>query len=264
MKQFVQRLSIALAGLSLAGCAATVQTSSGEQYLERESYPRAFGEKSLSTDDAEFVAAASVEPLLRFPAKIGLARIEGGRLTPIPDAEMAAWAELAEEANGAYGTFAPLNLLVTEMATPHRRETRWYADATQVVRKIRLGAARQHMDAIFVYEVFGTSKDRQNALSVGDLTLLGAFILPGRSVSAVGHAEGILVDVRNGYPYITASETVDREGTAAAARVLGRSAEMKDKAMLQAVLDMTETLGPAMGELAVELGKLDQAKLAQR
>ncbi len=242
---------VAAAAFLLMACETGVQTSSGRDYLAAAKPSVAMGATS-----EEVMEAASVEPLLRLPAKIGLARIENGQLTPIPDAEMAAWARLAEKSDGEYGTFAPVNLLVAELATP-RQTPRDLTPAKRVVRTIRLGAARQHMDAVFVYEVFGTSDTKQTPLSVEDLTLLGAFLLPGRKVEAVGHAEGLLIDVRNGYPYLTASETVDRASLSTSARQRGRGEDLKRKAITQAVDEMAEGLEPAIAQLAKELSALD-------
>ena len=265
----MKRIILAAGALALAACGTTVQTSSGQDYLRRmDQGVASLAAPAAATDgQADAIrAAASVEPLLRFPAKIGIARIEGGALTPIPDEEMAAFAGVAEETGGAYGEFAPLNLLVTAMAVPEEQLgalSGGYAGpsnalirARRAVDAIRVGAARQHMDAVLVYEVFGTSDARQSALSVGDLTILGAFLLPGREVDAMGHAEGILIDVRNAYPYLTASETVTREGLAASARSRKRGEDLRAAAEAQAVADMAATLPAAFAKLAVELGGL--------
>lgn len=268
----MKAILLGISALTVAACSTAVQTSSGQDYLARGDQrltelgntAQVAGERS----DA-LRAAASVEPLLRFPAKIGIARIEGGALTPIPDAEMAAFAGALEQTGGAYGDFVPLNLLVTAMAVPEdqlaalsgMRGGAPLLRARRAVDAIRLGAARQHMDALMVYEVFGTSDTKQSALSVGDLTILGAFLLPGRKVDAVGHAEGILIDVRNAYPYLTASETVTRDGLAASARSRKRGDALKAEAQRQAVADMAATLPAAFAKLSVELGNLPDADI---
>ena len=276
----MRKMMMAAGALALAACGTNVQTSSGADYLARAPLSvSAVGAEADGSADA-IRAAASVEPLLRFPAKIGIARIEGGVLTPIPDAEMAAFAAVLEETGGAYGEFVPLNLLVTAMAVPEEQLGALSADpsrrrmgnhhtgykdqiatgglsrARAAVEAIRIGAARQHMDGVFVYEVFGTADSKQSPLSIGNLTILGAFMLPGSKVEAVGHAEGILVDVRNGYPYLTASETVTRDGLAASARAWNRALDKKEQAQAQAVQDMADTLPAAFAKLAVELGNL--------
>ena len=270
----MKRIMFAASALALAACSTHVQSSSGRDYLSKAPAPvrvaSLAGEGAGDAQLGAIRAAASVEPLLRFPAKIGVARIEDGALTPIPDAEMAAFAGALEATGGAYGDFVPLNLLVTAMAVPEDqlgalsggRGGAPLLRARQAVDAIRIGAARQHMDAVMVYEVFGTSDARQSALSVGDLTILGAFLLPGREVDAMGHAEGLLIDVRNAYPYLTASETVTRDGMAATARSRKRGDELKAAAQLAAVEDMAATLPAAFAKLAVELGNLPDERVA--
>src|SRR5258708_5370106 len=78
--------------LLLSGC-ATTQLSSGSEYLAaRPEYSPASG-----TDlDKDVARAADVEPLLRFPAKFGLARISGGQFVPVPPKEADAWIAFAQ------------------------------------------------------------------------------------------------------------------------------------------------------------------------
>ena len=260
-----------LAAIGLSACTTSVQTSSGQDYLSRSERALAQADRSASalggaaiSADA-FRAAASVEPLLRFPARLGIARVENGALTPIPDEEMVHWAALAEATGGAYGEMVPLNLLVTAMAVPEDQlsaldgtsRARGLARIRRAVDAMRIGAARQHMDALLVYEVFATDDARRNPLSVGDLTILGAFVLPGREVDALGHAEAMLIDVRNAYPYMTASETVTREGLSTAMNRRQRGEDLKRAAKAQAVAEMTDDMPAALARLAVELGNKD-------
>ena len=89
-----------------AACGNYVQTTSGTRYLEgygtdgaaatdSGAAPPAIYAGPAGTVDAEIAAAASVEPQLRFPARIGLARIDRGGLVPVPATEAAAWQGLA-------------------------------------------------------------------------------------------------------------------------------------------------------------------------
>lgn len=78
-----------LAGLLvLAGC-TTVQTSSGGDYVT--AHPRwaaavqgASAKPGAGSIKRALFEAANAEPLLRFPARIGLARVHGGALTTVP------------------------------------------------------------------------------------------------------------------------------------------------------------------------------------
>ena len=66
---------------------------------------------------------------------------------------------------------------------------------------IRLAGARQHLDAVLIYEVDATADSKNNPLSLADWTIIGAFVLPSQDVKAQGVAQAILLDVRNGYHY---------------------------------------------------------------
>jgi len=56
--------------------------------------------KPLTPDEA-----LEIEPSLHFPIKIGLARIEGSWLMPIPAEEYKLWADLAKKLGDRYGQF---------------------------------------------------------------------------------------------------------------------------------------------------------------
>ncbi|GAB4360097.1 MAG: hypothetical protein Kow00114_13460 [Kiloniellaceae bacterium] len=215
----LKRLTVlALAAALLAACENSIQTTSGSQYLAAYDNGNAAG----AATDAEIAAAANVEPQLRFPARIGLARIGPDGLAPVPQAEAYAWGHLAERLGGTYGTFVPVSPLIAALATPETpqrqsAETCGYlgcrvsaADRlAQVVRQVRLGAARQHLDAVLIYETFGRSEESSNPLAVTKLALIG-FFLPTESVEAEGFAQAVLVDVRNGYTYGTASAVAEK------------------------------------------------------
>lgn len=200
-----------VAGLAalLAGCGYQVQTTSGSQYLS--AYDD--GAAAAAASDAEIAAAADVEPQLRFPARLGLARIGHQGLMAVPPAEAEAWRALAGRLGSGYGEFVPVSPLIAALAdTPavdahDAGQVRAYRQSlSQVVREVRLGAARQHLDAVLIYEAFGRSEETSNPLAVTKLALIG-FFLPTEDVAAEGFAQAVLVDVRNGYTYGTASAT---------------------------------------------------------
>ena len=204
-------LTAGLAGL-LAACGHQVQTTSGSQYLA--AYDS--GDGAGAATDAEIAAAANVEPQLRFPARIGLARIGSDGLAPMPAAEAQSWRGLAARLGSGYGEFVPVSPLVAALAdTPAGRPHEWDQFRTyrqtlsDVVRQVRLGAARQHLDAVLIYEAFGSSEESSNPLAVTKLALIG-FFLPTENVAAEGFAQAVLVDVRNGYTYGTASAVAEK------------------------------------------------------
>jgi len=78
----------------LAACGSYTQTTSGSQYLAGYSASPPEGEIRLPSAveagrvDADIAAVAAVEPQLRFPARLGLARIDHGRLPQVPPGEV--------------------------------------------------------------------------------------------------------------------------------------------------------------------------------
>lgn len=217
MKGSVLKLALAagLAGV-LAACGHQVQTTSGSKFLTAYNEPEAVVAREVATD-AEIAAAADVEPQLRFPARIGLARIGEQGLEAVPVREAASWQALAERLGSGYGTFVPVSPLIAALAEPepsklvitHDVVRSYRSSLARVVREVRLGAARQHLDAVLIYETFGRSEESSNPLALTKLALIG-FFLPTESVEAAGAAQAVLVDVRNGYTYGTASAVAEK------------------------------------------------------
>ena len=106
---------------------------------------------------------------------------------------------------------------------------------TDVVQMIRLGAARQHVDAVLIYEVGVRSSSRSTWLSLADLTIVGGAFLPTRSLTVDGRAEALLLDVRNAYPYGTASAVADLSMLHTSWGSNLRQEQMQNEAVLQVV-----------------------------
>jgi hypothetical protein len=187
--------------LLVAGCESYVQDSSGQAYLAK--YELQTGPTGRAMDEAVRVSAA-VEPLLTFPARIGIARVNHGLMTPIPPDELEAWAKLGERLGPSVGEFLPVSPLIAKLASdalPGGRDRRYGDAMTQTIEQIRVGAARQHIETVLIYEVAGKNSDSASPLSLADLTVVGAYLMPSRVLRAQGVASALLVDVRNGYPY---------------------------------------------------------------
>lgn len=213
--------------LLLAACAdGSVQTSSGAEYL-RAAGPApstpdpviltrgADGAEPLSTPTVSTEAmvrqAAAVEPLLTLPARLGIARIENGRLTLIPAREAAIWDALRAR-RPELGAPATVDPFIAEQALRSATPTealRRRRDSQDMLTRIRVGAARQHMDAVLIYEV-GRRGAAKGALSrLRDLSVLGGQPLAASEDEAQAVARAVLIDVRNGYPYAAASAQAD-------------------------------------------------------
>jgi hypothetical protein len=240
-----------LALLLLSGC-TDVQTTSGADYSAARPD---FHPADASAIDQAVDRSANVEPLLRFPARIGLARLEYGRIIPVPPREADAWIAFGE-AHASYGSFVPISPLVAGMASSGVGRI-----ADSVVNQVRLGAARQHIDAVLIYAVADSSKDHASVLSLLDLTIIGAYLVPSRSVAGEAVATGLLLDVRNGYPYGTASAKATATSFVPSVGSDNKANDLKDDATVQAVAKLTGELDTMMATLRTELDEKELTRL---
>lgn len=268
----------AMATIAVAGCSAHVQESSGSAYLERyraqmasagqpvsskpvssaqpASVSASVEAKAAAPDFEELVRrAAAVEPILEFPAKIGLARIQDGGLSVIPAAEVTAWREAAFE-NQRMGTFQPVSPAVVAftaqtVGASYAPTTRWARSAVgDVMAAIRLGAARQHMDAVLIYEVgsYARKEDRWNAIT--RLSVLGSAIVPTREIGAFGVGHAMLIDVRNGYVYGFATAESDLTEDIPFWGSNSDWDDLKTKAYAKALSDLMPEIRTMLGKVA--------------
>jgi rhombotail lipoprotein len=233
----------------LTACNYNVQTTSGEEYLSKYPTPNDYNQnKPYQNIDAEVRQVAAIEPQLQFPARIGIAKIINGKLASMSHEEANLWFKAREQLGGQFGEFVPVSPLIAEMVTgqnPSSSQSSLY----DVIRKIRLGAARQHLDVVLLYEVYGKFQHSSNLLSLMDLTIVGAYISPGQSLQADGYAKALLLDVRNGYPYGTAEGVATKEGLSTR---VGRSA--RERALYEnTVLMATEKLVESVQKMFFEL-----------
>ncbi len=243
-------IPMALTGFLLTtACSYTTQGSSGSDYLARYSQPQ-YAKAKAATDTADVDARvkdiAMIEPHLEFPARIGIARIEHGRLSTIPADEGEAWVNAAKKLGEGYGEFVPVSPLIAEMvATPTSGTTQ----AARIVSTIRQGAARQHLDYVLVYEVGVSRRDKANVLSLADLTVVGMFVIPSRSINVEATASGILLDVRNGYPYATLTAHSEKKGLSRLVSSGSTTHEYAKTAQGRAVVKLSSEFEAAMSDL---------------
>ncbi|MEM7765702.1 MAG: hypothetical protein AAF290_16675 [Pseudomonadota bacterium] len=241
--------------LLLVGCSATTQTTSGRDYLSKyDRVPAASTERAGSINDA-IRDAAAVEPVLRFPARIGLARIDGhGRLSPIPEAEAVHWLELLEDLGNDFGEFVPVDLLVADMTkTAVSAETYRHMGP---VDRVRLAAARQHLDAVMLYQVTTVDEYRKNALASVDFTLISAFLLPSRKVKSEALGAALLIDVVQGYPYGSIQTRADGEKLATVYGASNRADKLHDQLRVDVTAQLVEEAEPMFNRLYRQLHRL--------
>lgn len=191
--------------------------------------------------------AASIEPILNFPARIGLVKFENGQLIDIPETEAEDWKAFSNRRK-QLGEFVNVNVLGTA-AIPKSAGWRNYSRNDHTIEEIRIAAARQHLDAVLIYEINGFSRKNNTVLAVADLTIVGGAILPTRSITAESNARALLVDVRNGYPYGAASASSDIKKSSTSWGSTEREVVLKETAMSQGY----EKLLPKMEEMFEDL-----------
>lgn len=265
--------------LTLAACEHGAQVTSGAEYLARSGPAKPIPQPVVQrrvTGDGEVVEetyatistdelirhAAAIEPILQLPARIGLARIENGELSTVPMGEAELWRALGQR-HAHLGSFVAIDPFVAAFTVDailpqdHRFQRR---DARGLVTRIRLGAARQHVDAVLIYEVGKRPDERDDLLGLAPVRVLGAAPQPARRIEKEGVARAVLMDVRNGYPYGIASASADLA-------TLDRpfwSDEADDADAAAAGTAITANLLTEVEAMLGDLGRAMQTKLASR
>lgn len=249
--KYIPTMFCAVGAILFVGCSGT-QTTSGSEYLKGYAAP------PKSELDKEVYDTANVDPNLKFPARIGLARIDAGSMTAIPSDESNEWEKLSKELGVEYGEFIPVSRLIAAMVTePSGSENKYNRSSEEhlreIIRTVRLGAARQHLDLVLLYEVYGAGESYLTPAAITNLTIIGAFIMPGREIKAKGHATAILLDVRNGYPYGTASATVDDKTFSTSINSYENQLSLTDKTKICAAVNLVPDVKTMFTKLAEEL-----------
>jgi hypothetical protein len=237
------RAALLLSTLVFASaCTHTAQLTSGAEYLA------ATGPSGVIDVDAEIARIAGVEPNLRFPARIGVARIVNGALTSPTPEEGELLADLVAH-HPEMGAFVPISPLIAEMV--NGKDSGYPSGKSSTITEIRRAAARQHLDHVLIYEIGAKSSERDTPFALADVTLIGGAFLPTRQIKVAGVGQAILVDVRNGYPYGTATATEDLSGLARSFGTHRRDQALQDRATAK----VAKALVPEMEAMLVDLYK---------
>ncbi|MEM9011597.1 MAG: hypothetical protein AAGE18_10250 [Pseudomonadota bacterium] len=249
MLKFLLPAALAL----LTACGPTVQTTSGAAYLDQRTATGA-----PVTVDPEIAEIAAIEPNLTFPARIGVARVVGRQLTVVPPEEAALFADFAEK-NQAYGVFVPVSPLVAALIEPRRERTadgRIVTEARNVLHHVRQAAARQHLDAVLIYELTTRGDVRTRAYSASSGFISGAFLAPGNpSTEAEALVGAILLDVRNGYPYGTATKRRDLSDLTGPYSSRSRQVALEEAEILAMLTDLLADVDTMLDLLATSQGR---------
>lgn len=270
-------IAITILSAALAGCSAK-QTTSGREYLAQYSkVPMMSGPTVVSEDgkttrhyksiDERVREVAAVEPILKFPARIGIARITDGALTVMPAEEAQSWDELCKKLGPRFGECVPVSPMVARMVS---RDSSDYYDGsvTGTMDTIRLGAARQHLDAVLVYEVLSRETSHKNILAVANLSVIGGYVLPANRHDAVGLGNALLIDVIQAYPYATFSTTVDKKSRVSSSWGWGSQSRDGDalaaKVKAQAAKQLAESAYDIINSLRTDLVEAQRDQAARQ
>ncbi len=244
----IRTLTAMTALLVASACSTTLQTSSGRDYLARyNDSHQSYADRSGDID-ADVRRIAAIEPTLEFPARIGLARIEYGRLATIPGDEAQIWTDVIDEIGADYGEFVPISPMIASMVA--EPAPRGMDPSAAVIADIRRGAARQHVDYVVAYEVSSQRQDKANALALADLTIIGMFVLPSRTVEIEASASALMLDVRTGYPYATLTAHAEKTGLSRAVSEYSTTQAYIDTAEERAVAKLAGEFEDALKGLA--------------
>ena len=181
--------------------------------------------------DAGARQAALAEPALRFPARIGLVRLDGGAVGPLSQGEAEAWLAMVEELGPGWGEFVPLS--PAEVATPAPdgapdgapEGARGSAQdgprdgETQTLRDVRLSAQHRQLDAVLIYEVVAGDPPQPAASSAGLPAPVAELLASLAAGGPAERAQGVLMDVHTGavYGFATGSAGAAQDAEAAGA-----------------------------------------------
>ena len=235
----IQVTLLILLSIALIGCQShSVQITSGKEYLSNYADYNAF-EMNASNLNEEVRLIADIEPSIKFPSRIGLVKLFNGRITNLSPEEVEAWEDAKSTMGSKFGVFIPVSPLIAEMVyTPRNTSTKSKIKSSEIFRKIRLGAARQHLDQVLVYEVFSETKTTKLASSVANWTIVGGYFVPSRAIETTGFANALLIDVRNGYPYGTASATLNASEFSASQNYRDKSRNLTDVNQIATVIKL--------------------------
>ena len=114
------------------------------------------------------------------------------------------------------------------------------------------GAARQHLDHVLIYEVFSETKTTKLAYSVANWTIIGGYFVPSREIETTGFANALLLDVRNGYPYGSASASLNAKEFSASQTYRDKSRNLADKNQISTVIKLIPEVQQMMKKLIKE------------
>ncbi len=194
--------------------------------------------------DQDVLKIEQLKPQLPPKFRLAVAPPASWRSEPSSDEELRqieAWAEGLQQAGVVSECFLLPSMLLERRSESHPKE---------YLKSIRVAAARCRADAVLLLGTVTDVERSVNPMSLFDLTIIGAWLVPGHEREALTITEGVLFDNRNEYVYLTAVAE-GRGGTVASfvhARdevAIRRSRAQSFQAFGEKFLRKAKELGPA-------------------
>jgi hypothetical protein len=126
------------------------------------------------------------------------------------------------------------------------------APSARDMRLLRKNAATLNCDLLLVYGVTCDYSRRPNPLSVLYVTVIGAFFVPGDSITAASRARAALLDVRTGHVYGTVEGTATENTVMPLVWINGSLPQIYRRCSSRALKDAREKLRPIIERLRGE------------
>lgn len=209
----------------LIGCTSTIDRGRLHEQLSAES-------PVFSTKTVEEVEA--IRPQLKVPFRLAVA-------PPLWRRDKT-WSREERAEIESWGPELTKMGLVSELVIVPSATWDLDADAksTSWLEHLRVAAARHHADAVLVIRDVDDTSTWMNALSILDLTIVGAWIFPGHSAEAVSLMEGLVIDNRNEYLYCSGQGEGSKRVTLPLAYI--EEGELADQARLAALKSLEAVL----------------------
>lgn len=190
----MKKLTALMALLVLVGCTTAPNRTSMQQELEET--------RLVWVDDPDVFQVQQIRPQLPLPFRLAVVppslmhhdRYGTPGETDGERREILAWGDKLRDA----GIISEL-ILIPEMLVTHQGRN------PEFCRDLRVAAARLGADAILVLRSVSDVSSYINPLGILDVTLVGMVVVPGHHKDALTIVEGMLLDNRNQYVYLTVS-----------------------------------------------------------
>lgn len=180
---------------ALIVCLASVGCASG---LSMSDMHRELANQRLEFSNWDVKRIEQIRPQLNLPMRIVVAPPCGYRQWTKEEKEIFSDCERELRREGIVSEIILMPNLVVEMSGgyPYHQQNR--------MQTLRRGAARYRADALLVLNAVTDTDKYANILSVLNLTIVGMLVVPGHHAEAATVMEGLLIDNRNEFLYMSA------------------------------------------------------------